>query len=117
MDSPPHTPPRPYGSSRMTGGILRGHALGNTLNAADFQSSEPVLHPVIGKVLVYASTEDPANLSVQNMKPTTFVKHQVTLSLRPVLSKVADKYSPIRSKYSSRLFTLEDGLWNVRGSV
>ena len=31
----PHTPPKLYGSSRITGGILCGHALGNTLNVAD----------------------------------------------------------------------------------
>jgi hypothetical protein len=36
MHSPPISPPRLYGSSRTTGGILRGQALGNTFNAANF---------------------------------------------------------------------------------
>jgi hypothetical protein len=132
MKTPPHSPPRPYGSSRMTGGVLRGRALGNFLNAADLQhASEDVLHPIPGKVLVFVSGEDPANLTIENMKPTTFIKHSVTSSIQPVLTKIADKYSPIRSKYynllilmvikmvfsvlESRLFTYEDGLWNVRG--
>jgi hypothetical protein len=100
MYSPPHSPPQLHGSSRVTGGILRGRALGNVLNAADFEDTTEVLHPVTGKVLIYCSNDDPANLSIQNMKPTTFVKHLVTPSFKPVLSKVADKYSPIRSKYN-----------------
>lgn len=99
MDSPPHTPPR-HGSSRVTGGILRGHALGNMYNAADYQHQpQDIFHPIIGKVLVYTSTENPANLSIHNMKPTLFIKHQVTSSIQPILTKVAAKYSPIQSKY------------------
>jgi hypothetical protein len=100
MQSPPHTPLMLYGSSRTTGGFLRGRALGNVLNAADLGGiSEDILHPRPGKVFVYYSTGDPANLTIQNMKPTTFIKHNVTSSIQTVLAKVADKYSPIRSKF------------------
>ncbi|KAF8804433.1 hypothetical protein BYT27DRAFT_7107409, partial [Phlegmacium glaucopus] len=106
------SPPRLHGSSRTTGGILRGHALGNTLNAADFDDVSDMLHPIPGKVLVYSSNQDPANLSLEDLKPTTFVKHNVTSSIRPVLAKVAEKYSPIQK---NRIFTFEEGLWNVRG--
>jgi hypothetical protein len=95
----PHTPLMLYGSSRITGGFLRGRALGNVLNAADLgEMSEDILHPRPGKVFVYYSTGDPANLTIQNMKPTTFIKHDVTSSIQAVLANVADKYSPIRSK-------------------
>jgi hypothetical protein len=72
--------------------------LGNAFNAADFEGSLDVLHPIPGKVLVYSSTQDPANLSIQNMKPSAFIKHNVTSSIQPVLAKVAEKYSPIRSE-------------------
>ena len=100
MQSPPRTPLMLYGSSRTTGGFLRGRALGNVLNAADLGGiSEDILHPRPGKVFVYYSTGDPANLTIQNMKPTTFIKHNVTSSIQTVLAKVADKYSPIRSKF------------------
>jgi len=98
MDSPPITPPHPYGSSRMTGGLFHGRALGNTLNIADFDDVIDELHPVPGRVLVYSSNEDPANLSIQNMKPSAFIKHNITSSIKPVLTKVAEKYSPIKSE-------------------
>jgi hypothetical protein len=98
MNSPPISPPRPQGSSRTTGGILRGRALGNAYNVADFDEVMDELHPIPGRVLVYSSNEDPANLSIQTMKPSTFIKHDVTRSIQPVLTKVAEKYSPIRSE-------------------
>jgi len=98
MHSPPTSPPRARGSSRMTGGIFRGHALGNSLNTADFDDVTDVFHTVPGKVLVYSSNEDPANLSIQNMKPSAFIKHDVTPLIKPILTKVAEKYSPIRSE-------------------
>jgi hypothetical protein len=99
MYSPSHSLPQLFGSSKTTGGVLRGRALGNTLNAADHEEVfNHMLHPIPGKVLVYYSEDDPANLTIQNMKPTTFIRHDVTSSIRPVLTKVADKYSPIRSK-------------------
>ena len=76
-----YSPPHPYGSSQTTGGILCGHALGNMINAADFQDiSKDVFYPIIGKVLVYSSNDDPANLSVQNIKVTMFINHPITSS-------------------------------------
>ena len=95
MYSPPTSPPQLHGASRETGGIFRGNALGNIPNVADFNNFVDELHPIPGKVLVYSSNQDPANLSVQNMKPSAFVKHIVTSSIEPVIMKVADKYSPI----------------------
>jgi hypothetical protein len=93
-----HSPPQLYGSSKTTGGILHGHALGNSLNAADLEDiPHHTLHPIPGKVLVYFSEADPANLTIQNMKPATFVRHNVTSSIKPILTKVADKFSPIKS--------------------
>lgn len=108
MDSPPNSPPRPHGSSRMTGGIFRGNALGNAINSADFNDAADVLHPILGKVLVYSSNQDPANLSIQDMKPSAFIKHDITSSIKPILTKVAEKYSPIRSELLQRNNSLTD---------
>ena len=72
--------------------------LGNTVNAADFHDVADVLLPTPGKVLIYSSDKDPANLSIQDMKPSAFIKHNATLSIQPVLAKVADRYLPIRSE-------------------
>jgi hypothetical protein len=107
IDIKMHSPPRLHGSSRMTGGIIRGHALGNMLNAADLDNNTPDLtFPIPGKVLVYSSNQDPANLNVQDMKPSTFVKHPVTSSIQDVLSKVSGRYSPIQSKFFFELFCI-----------
>ena len=96
----PRTPPRLHGSSRTTGGLFRGHAVGNVLNAADHEDDPGnIFHPIPGKVFVYCCNGDPANMTIQDMKPTTFIKHSVTSSMRSVLTKVADKYSPIRSQF------------------
>ena len=98
MNSPPINPPRLHGSSRMTDGIFCNRALGNTYNAANFDDVVDVVHPIPGKVFVYSSNQDPANLSIQTMKPSAFIKHDVTRSIQPVLTKIAEKYSPIRSE-------------------
>jgi hypothetical protein len=65
-----------------------------------------VLHLIPGKVFVYSSKEDPANLSIQNMKPSAFIKHIVTQSIKPVLTKVAEKYSPIQSELFINIINL-----------
>ena len=101
MKSPMNSPPRLHGSSKVTGGIIRGRALGNMLNAADLDDlAEEMVFPVMGKVLVYSSDQDPANLSTGSMKPTMFLKHKVTWSISDVLSKVSGRYSPVQSKLS-----------------
>ena len=94
----PTTPPHPHGSSRMTDGVFRGRALGNKVNAADFKDVKDVLHPIPGKVYVYSSNQDPASLSIESMKPSAFIKYIVMTSIESVLTKVAEKYSPIRSE-------------------
>ena len=86
-----------YACITQTGGILRGRALDNASNAADNDDALDVFYPIPGKILVYSSNQDPSNLTVQNMKPTTFVRHDVTIySTYPC--QVAEKYSPIQSE-------------------
>jgi hypothetical protein len=83
----------------MTGGVLRGHALGNAFNAADLQHRSDTFHPAPGRVIIFASAEDPANLHIKNMKPRTFIKHPVTPSIRSVLTQAAQKLSPIKGEF------------------
>ena len=66
----------------------------HTLNTAGFNDAVDVFHLVSGKVLVYLSNEDLANLSIQNIRPSAFIKLNVTPSIEPVLTKVAEKFSP-----------------------
>jgi hypothetical protein len=89
----------------MTGSIIHGHALGNRLNAADLEDTvESITFPVMGKVLVFSSDQNPANLNIQTMKPAMFMKHQVTPSIKPVLSKLSGRYSPVQSIFYLILF-------------
>ena len=48
MKSPPTSPSKLYGASCISGGIFRGQAVGNALNAADF--SDPNNNNYIGPV-------------------------------------------------------------------
>jgi hypothetical protein len=80
----------------------------------------------MGKVYLYDSCVDPAKT-----KPKSAFKLKVTTSLGVVLSKLAEKDSPVRRKllfnYSSgicfsdflglnpRIFVYEEDLWNIKG--
>ena len=94
MVSPPVSPPRIalQGASRMTGGVLRGRAYGNIFNHADGED-EIRLEPRKGKVLVYHLPRDPTI-----HKPDMSITSEVTSQLKPVLTTLARKYSPVRSK-------------------
>jgi hypothetical protein len=100
MSSPPNSPPCLQGSSRTVGGILRGHALGNVFNFADGPDmAQDNLVPSSGKVLVYLSDQNPANLVPGSMKPTARIKATISNTIRPVLEKIARKYSPAQGNY------------------
>lgn len=90
MDSPPISP---QGASRMTGGVLRGRALGNVFNYADGKD-EPHVGPRKGKVLVYQSPRDPTT-----HKPDMSITSDVSSQLKPVLKTLGRKYSPVRSMF------------------
>ena len=95
-DGPPSRSLTPdlQGASRTTGGILRGHARGNTFNIAD--ADETAAHRLqpeyYGRVLVYES-------KAADAKPVFTIKHHVTPHLKPVLIELGRKHSPIRSKF------------------
>jgi hypothetical protein len=93
MASPPTSPSfKLQGASRTTGGVIRGRAYGNVFNFADSHDLgvDPAA-PVVGRVHLYDSRIDPAHT-----KPRAAFKLQITTSLGTVLSKLAEKDSPVR---------------------
>ncbi|KAF8218970.1 hypothetical protein L208DRAFT_1345048, partial [Tricholoma matsutake] len=111
MASPPTSPSQKLqGASRTTGGVIRGHAYGNVFNLADSHDLETdAAASVMGKVYLYDSCVDPATT-----KPKSAFKLKVTTSLVVVLSKLAEKDSPVCCQ-NSRIFVYEDDLWNIKG--
>jgi hypothetical protein len=93
MQSPPVSTIDLQGASRITGGVLRGRALGNVFNNAD---ADPIsgygLEPRMGRVQVYFAHADPTIA-----KPNMELNHEVTPKLTKVLKLLARKYSPVRS--------------------
>ncbi|KAF8885043.1 hypothetical protein BD779DRAFT_1442756 [Infundibulicybe gibba] len=92
MTSPPNSPPRAFGASRTVGGILRGKALGNTPNLGDYSEMDPQ-----GKVRVYLSNTDPAEVDHTEMRSSFSMNHPVVSNVAPVLQALDGRYSPIRS--------------------
>jgi hypothetical protein len=83
------------GASHTTGGIFRGRAMGNVYNIGDtWEAADTAVAsgPVMGRVLLYNSHDIDA-------KPVISIMHAVTPILKPVLRKLADRYSPIRSEF------------------
>jgi hypothetical protein len=59
MYSPPNSPPRLRGASRVVGGFARGRALGNVFNLADANDVDHHdLGPTMGKVYLYFCNVD-----------------------------------------------------------
>ena len=95
MTSPPSSPPPAlHGSSRTTGGHMRGHATGNVFNFADACDNDNLETPVLrtGKVHIYTSPVDSIDV-----KPSCILKVDVQFSMAPILKSIAAKWSPIES--------------------
>lgn len=92
MASPPHSPPRLHGASRTTGGILRGRALGNVFNFGDGMNVDHQNSKVVGTVHIYTTHGNPKEL-----KPYMTLKHEVTNHIAPILKKLGNSYSPVKS--------------------
>ncbi|MGB8538604.1 MAG: hypothetical protein WCD57_19430 [Acidobacteriaceae bacterium] len=102
MISPTNSPIRPLrleGSSRVTGGFSRGHALGNVFNFADAEdvAMDNTIGSAEGKVLLYFSNQNPADVNFE-AKPSASFKHEVVSTVKPVLKAISGKFSPIKSK-------------------
>ena len=98
MDSPPPSHFELQGASRTTGGIFRGRAHGNNLNQADFADEEDSSIPIVGKVYLYITSQDPSQWILEKMNRQV-IKHAVTNSLVGVLEEIGDRHSPVRRKY------------------
>ena len=100
----PHTSPSKnlQGASRTTGGFSHGQALGNTFNVADTPDYEMDLNLTLsipGKVYIYESSTDLTDLDPNTVKPQCILKTNISRTIAPVLTKLARKYSPIRSVF------------------
>ena len=89
------------GSSRSTGGILRGRALGNSFNIGDpigdvAQDVAPLSN---GRINVMIVQQPPSDVVIKNPTSLLNVKSPCYDTLGPLLKKVAKSYSPVHSKY------------------
>ena len=93
MQSPVNTPPKLYGASHTSGGVFRGQAVGNSLNAADFLNSDNnnYIGPVQGQVNIYLSQDDPAQLSPDILTVYSWLPYDYASKtpIAPVLEKIA----------------------------
>ncbi|KAF4614684.1 hypothetical protein D9613_002816 [Agrocybe pediades] len=106
------------GSSRTTGEIARGHAVGNHPNIADLEeiSSLSATPLSTGKVKVYVSNASPETLDITNMKPAFTAQSPQFATLALTLQLLAGLYPPIEDA-AQRLYILdEDSDWMVQGS-
>lgn len=83
--------PAPQGASRTVGGHLRGRASGNVPNFGDTAIHHPVTPALMGRVVLYDNRAPDA-------VPIFAVKQPVAADLKSVLSSLATKFSPVRSK-------------------
>jgi hypothetical protein len=89
------------GSSRISGGILRGRAHGNILNHADFTTTTFEFEtPVKGEVNLYVTDQYPRHVNFELLKGESelVVMVKVVRSMAPILDMVARKFSIIQSE-------------------
>jgi hypothetical protein len=94
------------GSSRTSGGILRGRARGNLPNHADFITTNLELEgPVKGEVYLYLTDQYPRHVNFEFLKGDSelVVMVNVVESMGPILDVVARKFSIIQGVYSFKL--------------
>ena len=124
------------GASQTSGGFISGRALGNVFNladASDLQMDLDFTLAVPGKVYIYESVSNVANLDPTKVKPQQVLKADVSRTIEPVLTKLGQKYSPIRSEFyifififavfiwiiiaesNVRIHTYEDDEWTIKG--
>jgi len=87
------------GASRTTGGIFQGRAYGNNPNIADLADEDNNLIPIMGKIYLYITGDDPATWDLLTMKRSLVIKHFVTSSLATILQEIGDRHSPVRRKF------------------
>ena len=100
MDSPPPLSRHELqGASRTTGGAFRGRAYGNNPYMADFDDQGDSLVPLIGKIYLYITANDPVTWDFTGTKHRLVIKHKVISSLAKILMEIGDRHSAVRSMY------------------
>lgn len=97
MISPVNSPERNIdlqGASRITGGVMRHRAAGNVFNFADGDALSDERTPVTGKLHLYTSPVNPTT-----NPPAMSLNHVVVPALAPILSNLAEHFSPVRSMF------------------
>ena len=98
---PPEIQAPANGSSRSTGGVLRGRALGIALNIGDpFDDIRQEVRPLSrGRINLTIVEQPPGDVIIEN--PTSHLKvlSPCYETFAPLMKKVAKSYSPVRSKY------------------
>jgi hypothetical protein len=89
LNSPGHNL---QGASRTTGGVMRHRAAGNVFNFADGDALSDERTPVTGKLHLYTSPVNP-----MTNQPTMSLNHAVVPALAPILSDLAERFSPVCS--------------------
>ncbi|KIM38573.1 hypothetical protein M413DRAFT_30115, partial [Hebeloma cylindrosporum] len=114
--APPERPEPANGSSRSTGGILRGRALGNSFNIGDPIDNVPqdVTPLANGRINVTIVQQPPTDLVIENPTSHLNVKSPCYDTLGPLLKKVAKSYSPVR-KHNYRVYVLDRNQWSIMG--
>ena len=98
---PPEIQAPANGSSRSTGGVLRGRALGIAANIGDpFDDMQQEVRPLSrGRINLTIVEHPPGDVIIEN--PTSHLKvlSPCYETFAPLMKKVAKSYSPVRSKY------------------
>ena len=109
IDVAMHSPPRPEGASRTTGGTIRGNATGNSFRFADHTPGVKA-DSVIGfqkvAVRLYTTTPDPSISHAGGAAGLTFVKAKVPMNvyLHAVLQSLVKLDSSIERMLVFKLF-------------
>ena len=78
-----------------TGGIFQGRAYGNGPNIGDFADEDDNLIPMMRKIYLYITANDPATWDMSTKKHSIVIKHSVTLSLTTIFKEIGDRHSPV----------------------
>ena len=86
------------GSSRTTGGILRGHAAASHYSPADEENKifSAIAAPEKLIAKIYTSNLDPLSLNRNNMAPSSKVTIKMNPNLGPILDNISQCYPAIK---------------------
>lgn len=90
----------PQGASRSSGGLFRGHALGNAYNLADMEhlALDEESLPLQGQVYYYISGANPSTLTdITKMQPSGTFQHTKVSTVAPVLVRLGRLFPPLKA--------------------